>query len=185
MRYVVIVRGRLKPASDAAAEAAHQALFDKLSSKARSLGNTGHLPLRGARPGRVRCHRRLGIAGWTARRNGRSLNGRRPRLGLRRTAGRFGMARSRLGVVPVGPESGAVRAPVNCTTSPDATCSCSGLNRSGPQGGVSQRTGHSPPCRWATTAGSDQAIPLKLLPECRIPGRVWQLNAKTMPANEY
>lgn len=48
MRYVVIVRGRLKAATDAAAEAAHQALFDKLSSKARSLGNTGHLPLRGA-----------------------------------------------------------------------------------------------------------------------------------------
>lgn len=48
MRTVIIVRGRLKAETDREAEAAHQALFDKLSPKARALGNTGHLPLRGA-----------------------------------------------------------------------------------------------------------------------------------------
>lgn len=52
MRYVVIVRGRLKAVPDSEAEAAHQALFDKLSERARSLGNTGHLPLRGAQDSR-------------------------------------------------------------------------------------------------------------------------------------
>lgn len=47
MKYVVIVRGRLRADNDADAEAAHEVLFAKLSAHARKLGNTGHLPVRG------------------------------------------------------------------------------------------------------------------------------------------